>query len=181
MNLKLRRLVRTPSSEQYSLFDPDRTDENYDPLSIGKLDLHYTSDGIYGTFLLWKHVADELSPNQVHDLVEATLQELSEPMGLPAYYAVEFFTPHLESYVLHSNEGEEQEEEQEEEEEGEEYEEDSEEGEEIAEDEEEEEEEEEEDEEYDEDEFEEDGEEEEYDEGEFEGEDEFEEDKEGYE
>jgi hypothetical protein len=106
MNLKLRRLVRTPSSEQYALFDADRTDDNYDPLSIGKLDLHYTSDGIYGTFLLWEHIADELPADQVYDLVEATLEELSEPMGLPAFYAVEFFSPRLESYVLHSNDGE---------------------------------------------------------------------------
>jgi hypothetical protein len=106
MNLKLRRLVRTPSSEQYALFDADRTDDNFDPLSIGKLDLHYTSDGIYGTFLLWKGVADELPADQVYELVEATLEELSEPIGLPAFYAVEFFSPHLESYVLHSNEGE---------------------------------------------------------------------------
>ena len=112
MNLKLRRLVRTPSSEQYALFDPDRTDDNYDPLSIGKLDLHYTPDGIYGTFLLWKKVADELPPDQIRALVEATLQELSEPMGLPAFYAVEFFSPHLESYVLYSNETEEDEEEE---------------------------------------------------------------------
>jgi hypothetical protein len=106
MNLKLRRLVRTPSSEQYALFDADRTDDNYDPLSIGKLDLHYTSDGIYGTFLLWEQVVDELPADQVHDLVGATLEELSEPMGLPAFYAVEFFSPKLESYVLHSNDGE---------------------------------------------------------------------------
>ena len=112
MNLKLRRLVRTPSSEQYALFDPDRTDDNFDPLSIGKLDLHYTPDGIYGTFLLWKEVADELPPDQVRALVEATLQELSEPMGLPAFYAVEFFSPHLKSYVLYSNETEEDEEEE---------------------------------------------------------------------
>ena len=105
MNLKLRRLVRTPSSEQYALFDADRTDDNYDPLSIGKLDLHYTSDGIYGNFLLWEHIADELPADQVYDLVEATLEELSEPMGLPAFFAIEFFSPKLESYVLHSNDG----------------------------------------------------------------------------
>ena len=104
MNLKLRRLVRTPSSEQYALFDSDRTDDNYDPLSIGKLDVHYTSDGIYGTFLLWEEVADELPPDQVRILVEATLQEVSEPMGLPAFYAVEYFSPHLKTYGLHSNE-----------------------------------------------------------------------------
>ena len=112
MNLKLRRLVRTPSSEQYALFNPDQTDDNYDPLSIGKLDLHYTSDGIYGTFLFWEEVADELLPDQVHALVEATLQELSEPMGLPAFYAVEFFSPNLNSYVLHSNETEDEDDEE---------------------------------------------------------------------
>lgn len=106
MNLRLRRLVRTPSSEQYALFDPDRTDDNYDPMSIGKLDLHYTVDGIYGTFLLWKQAIESLPPGQVHALVEATLQELAEPMGLPAFYAVEFFAPELDSYELFSNETE---------------------------------------------------------------------------
>lgn len=106
MNLKLRRLVRTPSSEQYALFDPDRTDDNYDPLSIGKLDLHYTADGVYGTFLLWAQTAEELPPDQVRDFVEATLEELTEPMGLPAFYAVEYFSPDLHTYVLHSNETE---------------------------------------------------------------------------
>ena len=52
MNLKLRRLVWTPHSEQYALFDLDQTDASFDPISIGKLDLHYTTDAIYGTFLL---------------------------------------------------------------------------------------------------------------------------------
>lgn len=102
MNLRLRRLVRTLSSEQYALFDPDRTDENYDPMSIGKLDLHYTADGIYGTFLLWKQALEGLPPSQIDALVEATLQELAEPMGLAAFYAVEFFSPELGSYKLYS-------------------------------------------------------------------------------
>jgi hypothetical protein len=106
MNLRLRRLVRTPTSEQYALFDPDRTDENYDPMSIGKLDLHYTSDGIYGTFLLWKQAIEGLPPDQVDALIEATLQELAEPMGLAAFYAVEFFSPELGSYKLFSNDTE---------------------------------------------------------------------------
>ena len=108
MNLKLRRLVRTSSSEQYALFDSDRTDANYDPLSIGKLDLHYTADGIYGTFLLWKSGIDGVPSDQVQALVEATLQELSEPMGLPGFYAVEFFAPDLGSYELYSNEDDEE-------------------------------------------------------------------------
>jgi hypothetical protein len=104
MNLKLRRLVRTPSSEQYALFDLDRTDANYDPMSVGKLDLHYTAEGIYGTFLLWKGAIEDMPADQVHALVQATVQELSEPMGLPAFYALEFFSTDLASYVLHSNE-----------------------------------------------------------------------------
>ena len=104
MNLKMRRLVRTPYSEQYALFDLDRTDANYDPMSVGKLDLHYATEGIYGTFLLWKRAIDGMPTDQVHALVEATVQELSEPMGLPAFYALEFFSTDLESYVLHSNE-----------------------------------------------------------------------------
>lgn len=102
MNIKLRRLVRTPSSEQYALFDLDRTDANYDPMSIGKLDLHYTSDGIYGTFLLWEDAVSGLPADQVHALVEATVQELCEPMGMPAFYAIEYFSPKLQSYELHT-------------------------------------------------------------------------------
>jgi hypothetical protein len=103
MNLKLRRLVRTPSSEQYALFDLDRTDANYDPLSIGKLDIHYTPDGLYGTFLLWQETIDGLPEDQIHALVEATVQELCEPIGVSLFYAVEFFATGLKSYRLHSS------------------------------------------------------------------------------
>jgi hypothetical protein len=116
MNLKLRRLVHTPSSEQYALFDPDRTDANFDPVSIGKLDLHFTADGIYGTFLLWEQIIASMEPDQVSALVEAALAELSEPMGLPAFYAVEFFAPDLEGYRLYTNEPEAEDEKQAEEE-----------------------------------------------------------------
>jgi hypothetical protein len=114
MNLKLRRLVRTPHSEQYALFDLDQTDASYDPISIGKLDLHYTSDAIYGTFLLWHKAIGGIPGDQVRHLVEVTLQELCEPMGIPAFYAVEFFAPHLSTYALHSSEEDEEEEEEEE-------------------------------------------------------------------
>jgi hypothetical protein len=106
MNLKLRRLVRTVSSEQYALFDLDQTDANYDPRSIGKLDLHYTADGTYGTCLLWQDAITGMPEDQIHSLVEATVQELCEPMGVPAFYAVEFFSPDLKGYRLHSNEEE---------------------------------------------------------------------------
>ncbi|MFN2225069.1 MAG: hypothetical protein ACK2UY_02160 [Anaerolineae bacterium] len=104
MNLKLRRLVRTPSSEQYAIFDLDRTDDAYDPLSVGKIDLHYAGEGVYGTFLMWKGVVKDLPTDQVNLLVEVILQELGEAMGLPSFYAVEFFTPDLKSYVFHTSE-----------------------------------------------------------------------------
>jgi hypothetical protein len=104
VNLKLRRLVRTAHSEQFALFDLDQTDDNYDPVSIGKLDLHYSVDGVYGTFLLWQAAVAGLPADQVHTLVEATIQELCEPMGLPGFYAVEYFSPSLKSYALLSSE-----------------------------------------------------------------------------
>ena len=106
MNLKLRRLVRTPSSEQYALFDLDRTDADYAPLSVGKLDLHYTQDGVYGTFLFWQQSARNLSAESLHSLAEATVREVVEPMGIPAFYAVEFFYPGLDTYALISSEQE---------------------------------------------------------------------------
>jgi hypothetical protein len=102
----LRRLIRTPSSEQYALFDLDRTDANYDPLTIGKLDLHYTSTGTYGTFLLWREAIHGLPAEQVRVLVETAVQELCDPVGVPAFYAVEYFSPDLRSRLLHSNEAE---------------------------------------------------------------------------
>ena len=63
MNLKLKRLVRTSSSEQYALFDLDQVDaEDQLPLTIGKLDLHYTGEGVYGTILLWDEMTRQLKP-----------------------------------------------------------------------------------------------------------------------
>ena len=65
MNLKLKRLVRTSSSEQYALFDLDQVDaEDQLPLTIGKLDLHYTGEGVYGTILLWDDTTRHMKPAQ---------------------------------------------------------------------------------------------------------------------
>jgi hypothetical protein len=103
MNLKLRRLVRTPTSEQYALFDLDKIDENYEPTSAGKVDLHFVSEAVYGTFLLWNDVAAGISAAEARSLVLGILTELCEPMGLPAEYAVEFFSPDLGHYELFTN------------------------------------------------------------------------------
>ncbi len=103
MNLKAKRLVRTTCSEQYALFDLDRTDENFDPLSVGKLDVHYTDQGIYGTLLFWEESCERYAQSELTRLAEALLAEFNSPMGVPVEFAVEFFAPSLDRYELLTN------------------------------------------------------------------------------
>lgn len=103
MNLKLKRLVRTHSSEQYALFDLDQIDANRQPLTIGKLDLHYTGEGTYGTILLWDDASRKLKPEQRRAFIRALLTELVLPMGVPNEYVVEFFAPDLNGYEVFHN------------------------------------------------------------------------------
>ncbi len=106
MNLKLKRLVRTSSSEQYALFDLDQVDaEDQLPLTIGKLDLHYTGEGVYGTILLWDETTRQMKPTQRQEFVYALLDEISQPMGVPNEYVVEFFAPTLDQYEVFHNVG----------------------------------------------------------------------------
>ncbi|MCB0189475.1 MAG: hypothetical protein KDE31_34625 [Caldilineaceae bacterium] len=105
MNLKLKRLVRTNSSEQYALYDLDQFDSDYQPLTIGKLDLHYTGEGVYGTLLLWDEHTRQMRPAQRRDFVNVILNEITQPMGVPNEYVVEFFMPVLEQYELFHNVG----------------------------------------------------------------------------
>jgi hypothetical protein len=106
VNLKLKRLVRTSSSEQYALFDLDQVDaEDQLPLTIGKLDLHYTGEGVYGTILLWDEATRQLKPTQRQEFIYALLDEISQPMGVPNEYVVEFFTPTLDQYEVFHNVG----------------------------------------------------------------------------
>lgn len=103
MNLKLKRLVRTSSSEQYALFDLDQLDAEQQPLTIGKLDMHYTGEGVYGTVLLWDDASRQLHPTQRQKLVRALLEEIAQPMGVPNEYVVEFFAPTLDEYEIFHN------------------------------------------------------------------------------
>jgi hypothetical protein len=106
VNLKLKRLVRTSSSEQYALFDLDQVDaEDQLPLTIGKLDLHYTGEGVYGTILLWDETTRQLKPAQRQEFIYALLDEISQPMGVPNEYVVEFFAPTLDQYEVFHNVG----------------------------------------------------------------------------
>lgn len=107
MNLKLKRLVRTTSSEQYALYDLDLNDESQQPVTIGKLDLHYTAEGMYGTLLLWGDEIRQWRPKLRRSLVRTLLDEVAAPMGVPKEYVVEFFAPTLEGYeVFHNLDGE---------------------------------------------------------------------------
>ena len=103
MNLKLKRLVRTHSSEQYALFDLAQTDEEDQPLTIGKLDLHYTGEGTYGTLLLWDMASQQMQVEHRRMFVQALLSELVLPMGLPNEFVVEFFAPTLDEYEVFHN------------------------------------------------------------------------------
>jgi hypothetical protein len=103
MNLKLKRLVRTPHSEQYALYDLEQLDENQQPATIGKLDLHYTNEGLYGTLLLWGDELRQLRPALRRAFIRALLDEVSQPMGVPNEYVVEFFAPSLQEYEVFHN------------------------------------------------------------------------------
>lgn len=105
MNLKLKRLVRTPSSEQYALFDLQQVDADNLPMTIGKLDLHYTGEGVYGTILLWDDASRRLSPGQRGAFIRALLSEVTQPMGVPNEFVVEFFAPTLDDYEVFHNIG----------------------------------------------------------------------------
>jgi hypothetical protein len=103
VNLKLKRLVRTSSSEQYALFDLDQLDAGRQPLTIGKLDLHYTGEGVYGTLLLWDDATRQLTPGQRNGFIRALLSEVTQPMGVPGEYVIEFFAPTLTDYKVFHN------------------------------------------------------------------------------
>jgi hypothetical protein len=103
VNLKLKRLVRTPNSEQYALFDLDQPDADGAPRTIGKLDLHYTAEGMYGTLLLWDESVRTLRPRVRRAFVHALLGEIAQPMGVPNEYVIEFFAPTLDQYEVFHN------------------------------------------------------------------------------
>lgn len=103
MNLKLKRLVRTASSEQYALFDLDQLDHQQQPMTIGKLDMHYTGEGVYGTILFWDDALRELNRVRRENLIQALLEEIAQPMGVPNEFVVEFFAPSLDEYHVFHN------------------------------------------------------------------------------
>jgi hypothetical protein len=89
MQLLFKRIVRTSESEQYGLFDRDQLDEDQLPLSLGKVDLHYTVHGTFATLLLWAACFDDYSGEDMQEFVEAVIDEFTAPMGVPEEFLVE--------------------------------------------------------------------------------------------
>lgn len=100
MNLKLRRLVRTPYSEQFALYVLDEKGEG---VTVGKLDLHLTGDGLFGTLLLWDERLHEWADGNLDAFLQGLVEDLLEPRGMPAAYAVECFVPSLKTYRFYTN------------------------------------------------------------------------------
>lgn len=103
MDLKLRRLVRTPTSEQYALHDLDQKGDDNLPGCVGKLDLHYTQEGTYGTCLVWQDSTKGISSEELDAVVESLVCSFAEPMGVSGEYVVELFVPSVGSYKVYSN------------------------------------------------------------------------------
>jgi hypothetical protein len=98
MNIKLKRAVRTPHSEEIDIFDGDIRDENDDAVSIGKLEVHYLNDQVVGTLLIWEEFVQGYNRTQgtnvlMDDLIEAILAEVTEPIGVAAEYGIEIYFP----------------------------------------------------------------------------------------
>jgi hypothetical protein len=118
MNLKLKRVARTPYSEQIAIFDADSRDENDNAVNIGKLDLHFVDDQIIGTLLIWDEYAYGFnrlhgpgSEENMDTLIDDILTEATEPLGIPSEYGIEVYYPSAMNHSFVSNYADEDEEE----------------------------------------------------------------------
>lgn len=102
MKLHSKRIVRTLQSEQYSIFDLDRLEDGA-PVSLGKLDLHYTAEGTYGTLLLWRNQVAIVDDNSFRALVQEIMDEYSAPMGVPGEFLIECIQADEQDYKVFTN------------------------------------------------------------------------------
>jgi hypothetical protein len=103
LRIKIKRRVRTPQSEQWALFDYDVLDENDQPTNIGKVDIHYDPEVAYITFLLWSEFTDGMDEDALQELIEEVVDEITEPIGAPGDYSLDFFTPSLKDYKFQTS------------------------------------------------------------------------------
>lgn len=104
MNVKLQRVVRTAQSEEIVIRDLDKTEQDGEARTIGKVDIHYTDDGVYGTLLLWPEVLEGLGKGALDEFVqEHIIGELTGQIGVAESYNIEFYCPDMKRYKLYSN------------------------------------------------------------------------------
>ena len=103
MRLQMKRIVRTPQSEQYALFDLEQLDEETLPVNVGKVDVHYTAEGTYGTVLLWRAHFAHYSDEELRLIVQELMDEFSAPMGVPSEFLVECILAAERDYRVYSN------------------------------------------------------------------------------
>jgi hypothetical protein len=103
MRLRLSRIVRTLQSEQYALFDLDHLTEEGLPFSLGKVDLHFSAGGTYGTLLLWRARFADLTDGERDGFVHELVDELSTPMGVAGEYLIECILADEQDYRVCSN------------------------------------------------------------------------------
>src|SRR4029453_17338331 len=108
MNIKLKRAVRTPHSEEIDIFDTDTRDEAGDAVNIGKLEVHYLDDQVVGTLLIWQEYSQGFNQMQgsdltMDDLIDAILTEVTEPIGVSSEFGIEIYFPSVINHSFASN------------------------------------------------------------------------------
>ncbi len=104
MNVKLQRVVRTAMSEEIVIRDLDQLDKDGTPRTLGKLDVHYTEEGVYGTLLLWPEMVDAINKAELDAFIqENVLDEVTGAIGVSETYNIELYSPDMKRYKLFSN------------------------------------------------------------------------------
>ena len=103
MRLRVNRRIRTANSEQWTLFDADRRDTQGAMENIGKLDVHYDEDLVYATLLLWQEFVTGIGEETTQAIIDDLMDEATAPIGVPALYSLDFFTPSLNDYKFFTN------------------------------------------------------------------------------
>lgn len=104
MKITLQRVVRTALSEEIVIRDLDQPDKDGVARTIGKLDIHYTDEGVYGTLLLWPELVEALGKPELDALVqESIIDEITSAIGVAETYNIELYAPDMKRYKLYSN------------------------------------------------------------------------------
>ena len=104
MNIKLQRVVRTAQSEEIVIRDLDQADKEGEARTIGKLDIHYTDEGVYGTLLLWPELVETMEKADLDAFVQQSIiDEVTGSIGVAESYNIELYSPDMKRYKLYSN------------------------------------------------------------------------------